>query len=786
MQQTTNSNIMKAITVIGAGSWGTAVANVIAHNHPEIVVRMWAYEKDVVRWINTQHMNTEYLPDVELAENIIAYTDMKESVKGTDAVILATPSKVVYDTCTRIRRHIDSKVYFGYLSKGFCRVGSGIYTMSQAIELAIPFLMDKVCAICGPSHAEEVCREYHTALHVASKSKASINFFMNLLLNEYLECIPSEDIIGVDCGSTLKNPAAIAAGIISNLPQCGDNLSGALIAQAHQEMIQLGRCLGAQEQTIMGIAGLGDLVATALSQHSRNRRFGREIAEQITRKGTTIGFFDKLLLRVKPENVLERMSKRMHYLVEGAYAIEPILELADKYNLTMPVYRSLYDVLLDKRDPWLLIETIKNPAKYEILTRRARIKVKERKKGIERMSGLIFKHIVVERLMQQLCSENKKSQVLANKQVYMEFLQQQHLTRHKEYSHELSLYNNFNEAQYEKQLKTLIEYYYDSISDRYVYMFSLLILKLARMFFYLYGLLYRRRITEFFEERISLTGDIKYLKKIVMTANPVYFCNAKDQADSLFVVLALIKFISIPLPRFYVDSRLLENKLLRFLFRLCGGYVVHATRCASVIYRETLLQYMLACVEHGIPVLYSNSMEDESSDELLIQDMIIEGLCDLLHKTTEEIAVIPVGVGHKHYNPATHPVSFLKLFRNVTKVHISRPITLSHFSASDTLSDDTKMMLKVKQRHDIPIYPHYFVAHVLHAAGGSLHIEAIAVEIDSILKLRNLKHRYSVDSIMREGMDFLISNNCVAQSGETVVVHEDKKEAIKYFADYVV
>ncbi len=785
MQSNTHSAVTRAITVIGAGSWGTAVANVIAHNHPEIVVRMWAYEKDVARSINNQHINAIYLPDVPLADTIIAYNDIKESVKGTDAVILATPSKVAYDTCVRIRRYIDAQVYFGYLSKGFCKVGSGIYTMSQTIELAIPFLIDKVCALYGPSHAEEVCWEFHTVLHVASRSKASINFFMNLLQNEYLECIPTDDIIGVDCGSTLKNPTAIAAGMISNLPQCGDNLSGALIAQAHLEMLQLARCLGAREQTIMGIAGLGDLVATALSNHSRNRRFGREIAEQITHKGTTLGFFDKLLLRFKPQNVLERMSKRMHYLVEGAFAIEPILQLADKYNLTMPVYRSLYDVLLNKRDPWLLIETIKNPAKYEILTRRARIKAKERKKGIERMSGLIFKNVVVERLMQQLCSESFKSEVLNQKQLYMDVLQQ-HLPHTKDYSYELSLYHNLNELNYETQIKKIIEFYYDSISDRYVYTFSVLVLKLARLFFYLYGLLYRRRITEFFEERISLSGDIKYLKKIVMTANPVYFCNAKDLADSLFVVLALIKFISIPLPRFYVDSKLVTNPFLRFLFRLCGGYVVNTTRCSSVVYWNTLLHYMLVCVEHGIPVLYSDAIENKSHDATSIQDLVIEGLCDLLQKTTEEIAVIPVGVGHKYYNPVTLPVAFLKIFRNVTKVHISRPITLSHFSASPTLSDDTKMMLKVKQRHDIPIYPHYFVAYVLKNLGGSAHSTAIKDEIDSIVKLRNLKHRYSVEDILKEGIDFLISNQCVMQTGKTLMVQDDKKEAIEYFAGYIV
>lgn len=123
------------------------------------------------------------------------------------------------------------------------------------------------------------------------------------------------------------------------------------------------------------------MVATALSQHSRNRRFGKEIGEQSNTKRYDIKLFDRFLLRFKPDDVLGRMSGRVHYLVEGAYAIEPIIELADRYTITMPIYRSLYEVLLNKRDPWLLIETIKNPAKYEILTRRARIKAKERKKA---------------------------------------------------------------------------------------------------------------------------------------------------------------------------------------------------------------------------------------------------------------------------------------------------------------------------------------------------------------------------------------------------------------------
>ena len=793
MHHQENTNLIKTVTIVGAGSWGTALANVIGHNHPEMTVRMWAYEKDVVRTINNNHINTAYLPGIILADSIIAYHDLKESVKQTDAIIIATPSKVVYDICVKLRRHIQPDTYCGYLSKGFCKIGSGIYTMSQTIELALPFLMDTVCAVYGPSHAEEVCKEYHTALHIASKSNSSINFFMNLLSNEYIECIPINDIIGVDCGSTLKNPAAIAAGLISNLPQCGDNLMGALIAQALKEMVQLGKCLGGQEDTITGIAGLGDLVATALSQHSRNRRFGKEIGEQITQKGTTLSLFDRFLLRFKPDDVLGRMGGRVHYLVEGAYAIEPIIELADRYTITMPIYRSLYEVLLNKRDPWLLIETIKNPAKYEILTRRARIKAKERKKGIERMSGLIFKNIVVERMIKELSVPEKKREVLDQKNEYIQLLHQyKHLKKPKKFLYELSLYNNLNETNYEEQLKTIIEFYYTSISDRYVYSFSLLMLKAARMFFYIYGLLYRRKIVEFFEERISLSGDIKYLKKIAMTANPVYICNANQIADSIFVVLALIKFITIPLPRFNINSQLLKNSLLRYLFRVSGGYIVDKTRYSSTLYRETLLNYILICVEHGITILYSNDSSapnDETTDSIsqndIIQDVLIERLSILLQQTSEEIAIIPVEVAHKYYNPVGMPVSFLKIFRNVTKVNISRPITMSHFSASEALAEDTKMMLRLKLRHDTPLYPHYFVAHSLNKNSGIADIRKISDDVDSELKLRNLKNSYDVSKIVQDGLDFLELNGYVMIKNTLVSVADNNTEAIRYFAGYL-
>jgi len=222
---------------------------------------------------------------------------------------------------------------------------------------------------------------------------------------------------------------------------------------------------------------------------------------------------------------------------------------------------------------------------------------------------------------------------------------------------------------------------------------------------------------------------------------------------------------------------------------MSGGYIVDKTRYSSTLYRETLLNYILICVEHGITILYSNAPNDETPDTMpmqdIIQDIFIERLSILLQQTSEEIAIIPVEVAHKYYNPVGVPVSFLKIFRNVTKVNISRPITMSHFSASEALADDAKMMLRLKLRHDTPLYPHYFVAHSLSNNNGVADIRKITDDVDSELKLRNLKNFYDVSKIVQDGLDFLELNGYVVLNNHTVRLVDNNGEAIRYFAGYL-
>jgi len=243
-------NKNKQITIIGAGSWGTAIGKVIAENNPGTIVKMWSYEKSTANSINIKNQNSEFLPGIKLPYNIKATTHLRESLLNTEGIIIATPSKIIPDTIQKISKLLKDEVPLAYLTKGFCKINNEILTISQAISKILPKYAYRVVGISGPSHAEEVVKYFHTTLSIAGHHPGDRKFFTDLLNCDFLQCRETDDIIGVDLGGTLKNPAAIAAGMITKLPGCGNNLEGALIAESLKEMIRLGNFLGAKTETM--------------------------------------------------------------------------------------------------------------------------------------------------------------------------------------------------------------------------------------------------------------------------------------------------------------------------------------------------------------------------------------------------------------------------------------------------------------------------------------------------------------------------------------------------------
>ncbi len=663
----------KVVSIVGAGSWGTTIAKVIAEKYPAKRINLWALEKYVVQSVNRRIENREFLPGIELPKNIHASNSIRETLGKTDAVILAVPSKAVFEITARISRHLVPGTPFAYLTKGFCRMEDEILTISQSIIRVIPELEGKVAAVSGPSHAEEVSRGYHSCLNVGSLSPEDRSFFSELISCGYIQCRETDDIVGVDVGGTLKNPAAIAAGMISRLPYCGDNLAGALISEALKEMLQLGTFFKARRETLVDISGLGDLVATSLSDNSRNRRFGRDIALQILDKGTTLSLIDRIILRFDPSHVIERMSEKLNYLAEGAYAIEPIIELAEMENISIPVYRSLYEVLLNKKDPSLLIETIKNPEKFEELYHATKIQVGDRKRGLENIKGKIFYKFIFNRTMEHLMAHDEgKDELVSNLKHFCENAAESRGADRRE----SRIIRKIDGRNFRQSIEALAGLYLNEMIDHYSFFMKRLTV------LYLYFCRALNRLTGQAGD-IDITGDINIIRRIKTSENIVYVSNTSSLYDYLYVFYSINR-TGLPSPRFFVHKKAIATRIEEMLVKMSGGVIIDPEKLGNRVYREVVNNYISILIEHGVPILFFPDWSVETDGTVHI-DRFYTLLTEAMYRHTVEIALVPITITcSDDYTRGEH-LSWRSLMKKSCVVNFSRQVYLSEYTKKPDL-----------------------------------------------------------------------------------------------------
>ena len=312
---------MKKVAIIGSGSWGVALSIHLAKMGNTI--NLWSFDEDEARLINEER-RCKFLPGVELPENIYCYTNFKDTLQNTDIILHVTPSKFVRDTIKKYKDLVDEQPII-MCAKGFER--ETLYTLDEIIKEELPGKLYGV--LSGPSHAEEVSKGIPTAMVVASNSTEVKETIQNLFMNEKMRIYTSDDIKGVELGGALKNIIAFCAGIAAQLG-LGDNSFAALITRGLTEISRLGVELGASKDTFYGLTGLGDLIVTCLSEHSRNRKAGKLIGA-----GKTI----------------EETRKEVGMTIESIDNIEVAYELAKIHNVEMPIVDAVYNVLYNNLKP---------------------------------------------------------------------------------------------------------------------------------------------------------------------------------------------------------------------------------------------------------------------------------------------------------------------------------------------------------------------------------------------------------------------------------------------------
>ncbi|SHJ91628.1 glycerol 3-phosphate dehydrogenase (NAD(P)+) [Anaerobranca californiensis DSM 14826] len=315
---------MKKVTVLGAGGWGTALANVLGKKG--FTVYLWVRRRELCEELIKFRENIKYLPGVLITANVHCTTDLEEAVKDTNLVTVATPSSVMREMIKKISPYITPKTPVVSAAKGFEK--TTLLRMSQIIKEELGE-EHPVAVLSGPNHAEEVGRDIPTATVVASEKRAIAEYVQDIYMSPKFRVYTNPDVVGVEIGGALKNIIALGAGITDGLGY-GDNSKAALLTRGLTEIARLGTAMGGDTMTFAGLAGVGDLVATCTSKHSRNWNCGYQLG-----KGKT----------------LETILKETNKVVEGVKAAEVVQALADKYDIEMPISREIYKVLYENKDP---------------------------------------------------------------------------------------------------------------------------------------------------------------------------------------------------------------------------------------------------------------------------------------------------------------------------------------------------------------------------------------------------------------------------------------------------
>ncbi len=311
------------VAVIGTGSWGTALAAVLALNGHD--VRLWARREEVARAINERHRNPDYLTDADLPERITATSSAGEAVCHAQAIVAVTPSKYVR-SAAQMLEGIRDDVRVVVCSKGV-EEGSGLVPVEVFSEVIGG--LERLAVLSGPNHAEEVVKGVPAATVVASESAETALFFQKLFASDAFRVYTSDDVLGVELCAAFKNVIAIAVGVSYGLGY-GDNTAAMLMTRGQAEMGRLVAAAGGNPMTCMGLAGTGDLIATCMSRHSRNRTFGEALAA-----GESV----------------EHYEARMHMVAEGAQACKTLGVLSKRYQVELPITDTVRSLVWEGASP---------------------------------------------------------------------------------------------------------------------------------------------------------------------------------------------------------------------------------------------------------------------------------------------------------------------------------------------------------------------------------------------------------------------------------------------------
>ncbi len=315
---------MANVGVIGAGSWGTALA-LISSSLNGHSVTVWSISEEEISMLSAEREHKSKLPGVKIPDDMAFTTNMEEAVRGKDILVLAVPSKFTRGTARNMKDYVAEGQIIVDVAKGIEE--DTLMTLSQQIEQEVP--QADVAVLSGPSHAEEVGRGLPTTVVIGAKTEKTAVYLQEIFMNEVFRVYTSPDMLGMELGGSLKNVIALAAGIADGMGY-GDNTKAALITRGIAEIARLGVKMGGAIESFTGLTGIGDLIVTCASVHSRNRKAGYLMGQGKS---------------------MEEAMEEVQMVVEGVYSAKAAEKLGKKYGVDLPIINKINEVLFSGKDP---------------------------------------------------------------------------------------------------------------------------------------------------------------------------------------------------------------------------------------------------------------------------------------------------------------------------------------------------------------------------------------------------------------------------------------------------
>lgn len=321
---------MANISILGAGSWGTALAVLLYKNGHDVTI--WSIVNEEVEMLKREREHIDKLPGTKIPEEVYITNNLEEAILGKEIMVLAVPSPFTRSTAQIMKPFVAEGQVIVNVAKGIEE--SSLKTLSEIIEEEIP--QAEIAVLSGPSHAEEVGKELPTTCVVGTKRKATAQMLQQVFTSDVFRVYTSPDVLGIELGGALKNVIALAAGIADGLGY-GDNTKAALITRGIAEISRLGIAMGGKKETLNGLTGIGDLIVTCASIHSRNRKAGYLIGQGKT---------------------MDEAMREVKMIVEGVYSTKAAIALAKKYNVDLPIIEQVNLVLFENKSAEVAVKEL--------------------------------------------------------------------------------------------------------------------------------------------------------------------------------------------------------------------------------------------------------------------------------------------------------------------------------------------------------------------------------------------------------------------------------------------